>query len=123
MKLAVIGSRKWPPAMKEFIAGKVVDEINKYWDDPVHYIVSGGADGVDTFAEQIAEKYKLKLKVFYPSSKYEYPVNLFIRNEQIVQYADKILIFMVPGGSPGSMHAFRIAKLMKKPVEIFYCPC
>lgn len=122
MKLAVIGSRKWPPAMKEFIAGKVVDEVNKLWGEEQVTIVSGGADGVDSFAEKIAEKYKLNIKVFLPSNKYEYPVNLFIRNEEIVKYADKIFIFMIPGGSPGSMHAFRIAKVLKKPVEIFYCP-
>jgi len=59
-------------------------------------VVSGGAKGADEFGEFIAKSYNTKLTVFPADwNKHGMAAGL-IRNKQMVEYADAVVLF--PGG-------------------------
>lgn len=82
MKVAVIGSR-----------GIFVPDLEKYLPPQTTEIVSGGAVGVDRSAREYAKKHNLKLTEFLPQyEKYKKGAPLK-RNDEIIEYADLVLIF------------------------------
>ena len=106
MKLAIIGSRNI----------KVID-IDRSITEKPDEIVSGGTIGVDTCASEFARKNGLKLTEFLPDyNKYGNAAPI-VRNKQIVDYADKILIFW-DGSSKGTLSVIKYSKKTNKPHEI-----
>ena len=105
MKIAIIGSR----GIKAVEVGKYVSEEDE--------IVSGGALGVDTCAENYARSYGLRLTVFLPQYERYGKAAPLMRNKQIVDYADKIVAFW-DGKSRGTFSAIQYAKKLKKPCVI-----
>jgi len=94
MKLAVIGSRE----IIDFdtVESIIEDFIDDRLNNKVSCIISGGANGVDTIAKNFATKYKYDYIEFLPYFKIGprgYDVNdYFVRNEQILDNADAVLI-------------------------------
>ena len=82
MKLAIIGSR-----------GLHIEDLEKYIPEGVDEIVSGGAKGVDTDAEEYARNNGIKMTVFLPQYSRFRGGATHIRNKQIVDYADEVLAF------------------------------
>lgn len=82
MKLAIIGSR-----------GLHIEDLEKYIPEGVDEIVSGGAKGVDTDAEEYARENGIKMTVFLPQYHRFKGGATHIRNKQIVDYADEVLAF------------------------------
>ena len=105
MKIAVVGSRD--------IA--VVD-MEGYLSDGEE-IVTGGAVGVDSCAAAYAREKGIKLTVFRPQYERYGRAAPIVRNKQIVDYADKILVFW-NGSSKGSLSVIQYAKQIGKPCEI-----
>ena len=82
-------------------------------------IVSGGAAGVDTLAQEIAKKYGLTITIHYPQWRFGKAAGP-IRNSKIVQDAD-IVLAIRRGVSRGTIDTIRKAKAAKKKVyEIVY---
>ena len=108
MKLAIVGSRslKWVPI--------------EHYAANAEEIVSGGAAGVDACAASYAIKYGLKLTEFLPQYNRYGRAAPIVRNKQIVDYADKILVFW-DGASRGARSVIQYAKLMEKPCKIIIC--
>ena len=106
MKLAIIGSRGIKNIdLKEYITSDVVE------------IVSGGAKGVDTIAKEFAKANGIVLVEFLPEyEKYGRGAPL-VRNEQIVNYADKVLAFW-DGKSKGTKYVIEYAEKTNKPYEV-----
>ena len=108
MKIAVVGSRNITVSdIGDHIAG--CDEI-----------VSGGAVGVDSCAAEHAKTKGLKLTVFLPQYERYGRAAPIVRNKEIVDYADKILVFW-NGKSKGTHSVIKYAEKIGKPCEIVIC--
>lgn len=108
MKVGIVGSRS-------FIDYALLKEhVNP---DKVTAIVSGGAIGADTLAEQFAAEFGLEMIVFKPDYKKHGKAAPFIRNTQIVEESDIVFAFW-DGQSTGTLDSINKAKRLKKPVKI-----
>lgn len=106
MKLLIAGSR----SIKDF-------DLSPYIPENTELIISGGAGGVDTIAEQYADKMKISKLVLYPNyNRYKKGAPLK-RNEQMVDICDSVLIVW-DGISSGTKHTIDYARKTDKPVEI-----
>lgn len=109
MKIAVVGSRNLTNI-----------EIDKYITEDVDEIASGGAIGVDSCAVEYAKRRGLKLTEFFPQyDKYGRAAPI-VRNKDIVNYADKIIVFW-NGSSKGTLSVIKYAQKIGKHIEIISC--
>ena len=105
MKIAIIGSRSIHSV-----------DIERYITD-CDEIVSGGAAGVDTCAAEYANAHGIKLKIFYPQYNRYGRAAPILRNQNIVDYADKVIAFW-DGESKGTFSTVKYAKDLGKACEI-----
>jgi predicted Rossmann fold nucleotide-binding protein DprA/Smf involved in DNA uptake len=105
VKIAVVGSR-----------GITVQDIGKFLGQ-VDEIVSGGAIGVDACAAEYARGNGIKLTEFLPRYDLYGRAAPIIRNRQIVDYADKVIVFW-DGSSRGSLSVIKYAEKVCKSYEI-----
>ena len=106
MKLAIIGSRNAD-----------VPNLETYLPEGVTEIVSGGARGVDTIAATYAKENGITLTEFLPDyQRYKRGAPLK-RNEQIAEYADRVLAFW-DGTSRGTLYTIKLFEKLGKPTTI-----
>lgn len=110
MKLAIVGSRNWysPRRVREFVQALPLDTV----------IVSGGAVGVDSDAEQAARERGMTVEVYKPDWKKHDRAAGIIRNRQIVDAADKVVAFW-DGESRGTKFTIDYARQHGKLQEVF----
>ncbi len=107
MKIAVVGSRTIPfVALQDFLPPQCTE------------IVSGGARGVDTVAEQYAKAHGIKLTVFYPDYDRYGAAAPLRRNDQIAEHADMVYAFW-DGVSHGTLYTVRRCRALGKPYRVF----
>ena len=104
MILLVAGSR----GIKEY-------DLEKYVPEDTTMIVTGGADGIDTLAEQYADKKRLSKLVLRPQYSLYGRGAPLKRNEKLVEICDMALIIW-DGVSKGSEYTIKYAKKMGKKV-------
>ena len=113
MRVAVIGSREAREKIKVSILRMLPADVSE--------IVSGGAEGVDTYAEDLADILGLPVKKFLPNyEKYGKQAPL-MRNLEIIDYADEVLAFW-DNHSKGTQHVIVNCIKMQKPVRIIPVP-
>jgi hypothetical protein len=107
MKLLIVGSR----CIEEF-------DLTGYVPCDVELIISGGARGIDTIAEQYADSHGIQKLIFYPEyEKYGRAAPLR-RNEKMVDISEVILAIW-DGESKGTKYTLNYAKKKnKKIIEI-----
>ena len=105
MKIAVIGSRNIN-----------ISDIGRYIPSDAE-IISGGAKGVDSCVAEYARKNGLKLTVFLPEYDRYGRAAPILRNQEIVDYADKVIAFW-DGSSRGTLSVIKYAKKVGKDCEI-----
>ncbi len=106
MKLAIIGSRNL-----------TITNLADYIPPETTEIVSGGAMGIDTCAREYARSHGLPLTEFLPDyARYKRGAPLK-RNEQIIAYADRVLVFW-DGKSKGTLHSINLCRHAEKTMEI-----
>ena len=102
MKLAIIGSR-----------GLCDVDIAHCLPRGVSAIVSGGANGIDRLARELAEEKGIRLIEFLPNyARYGKGAPL-VRNKEIAAYADEALIFW-DGRSRGTAHTLHLFENLQK---------
>ena len=107
MKVAVVGSRDI-----------VVENLEEFMPENVSEIISGGAKGVDTCAEEYANKKGIKLTVIKPEyNKYGRAAPI-LRNKTIVDLCDVALIFW-NGTSKGTKSVIDYCEKTKKEYKLF----
>ena len=106
MKLAIVGSRKLSNI-----------DLERYVSEEISEIVSGGAVGVDSCASEYAKKNGLKLTEFLPQYDRYGRAAPIIRNRQIADYADKIIVFW-DGKSKGALSVIKYSQKIGNPLEV-----
>lgn len=106
MKLLIVGSR----SISEF-------DLSPYVASDVDTVISGGAGGVDTLAEQYADKHKLSKYIIRPRYELYGRAAPLRRNEEMVDMADAVLIIW-DGHSKGTQYTAEYAKKTHKPVTL-----
>lgn len=89
MKVAIVGGR-------EFDDYNLIEKtLHEYFDDvsKISLIISGGARGADSLAEEFAKNHQLPLKVYYADWKAYGKYAGFTRNTKIVREADIVFAF------------------------------
>ncbi len=134
MKIAVVGSRKFKD--EEFVGKILSSELGGH-----DTLISGGAIGVDTWAEEVIPilnsglaNYEIKKIIFKPDwndlsqpgaiikinkhgEKYDARAG-FRRNKLIIDEADKVIAFW-DGKSKGTKHSIDLAIKANKPLDIY----
>lgn len=80
-------------------------------------IISGGAQGVDTLAEQYADEHRISKLIIRPQYERFGRAAPIKRNEQMVDMCDHVLIIW-DGVSCGTKHTVDYAKKQGKPVTL-----
>ena len=106
MKLLIAGSR----SIKNF-------DLKKYVSGDIDTILSGGAQGIDTIAENFADENKLSKIILRPKYKIYGKYAPLKRNEELVNLADHILIVW-DGKSAGTLYTINYARRLNKPLRI-----
>lgn len=109
MKVAIIGSR-----------GIENIEISSYIPKEVTEIISGGAKGIDTLAEEYADKHKLRKYIIRPNYEKYSRAAPIVRNKVIVELADLTIAFW-DGTSKGTESVIKYAKKLGKEVQVIEC--
>lgn len=122
MKVAVVGSRSFADStyMHDKLTGILWDIVDHWGNDlPLDItIISGGARGADSLAEQWAKKWGYETNIF-PAEWDKYGKSAgYKRNELIVQECD-ILVAFWDGESRGTKHSMDLAVKYNKPVFKF----
>ena len=104
MKLLVVGSR----SITEF-------DLSPYISAEVDTIISGGAGGVDTLAEEYADRHRLSKYIMRPRYDLYGRGAPLKRNEQMVDLADAVLIIW-DGQSKGTNYTLKYAQKKNKKV-------
>ena len=102
MKLLIVGSR----SIKNF-------DISKYVSADVDTIISGGACGIDSLAEQYADLHRLSKYIMRPRYDLYGRSAPLKRNEKMVDISDAVLIVW-DGYSRGTQYTLKYAKEKNK---------
>ena len=108
MKLLIVGSR----SIKDF-------DFSPYISQEVDTIISGGAKGVDTLAEKLADKLHISKYIMRPQYDIYGRAAPIKRNEQMVSIADAVLVVW-DGQSRGTQNTIRFAKKLNKPLTVVW---
>ncbi len=106
MKIVIIGSR-----------GLHVNDFENYLPENVTEIVSGGAKGIDTDAQEYAQSHNIKMTVFLPQYDRYGRGAPIVRNKQIVDYADEVVAFW-DGKSKGTLSVIGYCKKQGKNITV-----
>jgi uncharacterized phage-like protein YoqJ len=123
MKIAVVGSRDF--YCKNFVKEKV-DNLCEHlctMTNPLT-IISGGARGVDTWAEEVADTWDglgVEKKIFKAEWEKFGKRAGYIRNELMIKEATNVIAFW-DGKSKGTKHSIDLAIKAGKPIDIYVRP-
>ena len=108
MKVAVVGSRGFDdyPLLKETLSNHQITRI-----------ISGGARGADSLAEQFAREHNIQTDIYRPDWKSYGRAAGPKRNRTIVENSDKIIAFW-DGESKGTKSSIDLAKKLGKEVIV-----
>lgn len=110
MKVAVVGNREgW-----EYTEIRNVLNKSLTHDDE---IISGGAEGVDSYAQRFAKFRGLKITIIYPNPLRPTPERYFERNKQIIDMADRLIAFNTNKQS-GTQNTINTAKKKGIPIML-----
>ena len=106
MKLLIVGSRS--------ITGF---DLSPYITIDVDTIISGGADGIDSLAEQYADMHRISKYILRPRYDLYGRAAPIKRNEQMVDIADAVLVIW-DGQSKGARYTLKYAQKKNKPTTL-----
>lgn len=112
MKVGIVGSRRRSDKHK---VEKLVELLP---EDTI--VVSGGCNGVDTWAEQKAKEIGLEVDIYYPDINgtvdyYEACEKYYERNKHIVKNSDIICAFVAEDRTGGTENTIKHAKELDVP--------
>jgi hypothetical protein len=109
MKLAIVGTRKPSIKYSEF-EQLLLDKVDL---SDVTLIISGGAQGIDTFAKLLAARHHIPLMEFLPRYDVYGKYATLKRNTQIVKEANTVIAFP-SAESKGTYHSIKEAERLRR---------
>ena len=106
MKMLIVGSR----CIKKF-------DLSEYIPNNVSLIISGGASGIDTLAEEYADTHGISKLILRPSYEQYGKFAPLERNRRMVDIADKVLAIW-DGKSRGTRFTIDYAKKLEKDIVV-----
>ena len=106
MKLLIVGSR----SITDF-------DLSPYIPADIDTVISGGASGIDSLAEQYADLHRLSKYIVRPRYDLYGRAAPLRRNEQMVDIADAVLVIW-DGRSKGTQYTLKYTKKMNKPITL-----
>ncbi len=106
MKLLIVGSR----SITDF-------DLSPYIAADVDTVISGGANGIDSLAEQYADLHRLSKYIVRPRYDLYGRAAPLKRNEQMVDMADAVLVIW-DGISKGAQYTLKYAQKNNKPITL-----
>ena len=106
MKLLIAGSRN----IKSF-------DLSPYVTNDTDTIISGGADGIDSIAEQYADSHRISKHIIRPRYELYGRGAPLKRNKEMVDIADAVLIIW-DGKSRGTEYTLKYAEKSNKPITL-----
>lgn len=106
MKILVVGSR----SIKDF-------DLSDYIPSETELIISGGASGIESIAEEYADKHRISKLILYPKYEVYGKAAPLKRNEIMVDIADEVLIIW-DGKSRGTKYTADYAAKKNKKVRL-----
>ncbi len=92
-------------------------DLSKYTSKDTTHIISGVAKGVDTLAEQYADKYRISKTILRPRYDLYKKGAPLKRNNEMVDICDKVIVFW-DGKSKGTKHTIDYARKTGKDVDV-----
>lgn len=121
-RIAIIGSREYENKAGLQHLKELIDDWS--WQVlPFVKLVSGGAKGIDTRAEELAKFYDLPVITFTPEAEIAgnpiltYKAACVIRDKKIVDYSDEVYAFWNEQ-SAGTIHGIKRAYETGKPITV-----
>jgi predicted Rossmann fold nucleotide-binding protein DprA/Smf involved in DNA uptake len=113
MNIAVVGNRKgWS-------YWEIEKTLKKYYVYKSDVIITGGAEGVDTFAQEFAKKHGNRIMIIYPDLTRPSPQRYYERNKKIALECEFMFIFNRDNNPrSGSFNVMNQAKKLKKELMI-----
>lgn len=93
-------------------------ELDKHEISQEDQIVSGGASGVDRYAEMYAEEIGCEMTVCLPDPSKPIPEKYFDRNKKIAESCDVLIAFDKKEGGSGTKNTIKHAMELDKEVHI-----
>ena len=131
MRVAIVGYRNF----KDYdLFKKAVIKVLEEWGithieeaiekEILECIVSGGADGTDTLAENFADEYKISKKIFLPDYSVHTSLKMrkkapLLRNTQIINYSTHVIAFPSHSGT-GTQDSISKAKEKNKIMKVLW---
>jgi len=109
LKTAIVGSRS--------LSENCYSSLERYVPKGTSEIISGGAEGIDSLAERYAQEHGLAMTVIRPDYKLYDRHAPLIRNSEICNSADYVLILW-DGISRGSMNVIMTCIKQNKPFRV-----
>ena len=109
MKLLIVGSR----SIKNY-------DISKHIPTETELIISGGAEGIDSIAEEYADKHKISKLILRPKYEKYGKAAPLKRNEIMVEIADTVIVLW-DGVSRGTKYTLEYANKKNKTVKLIMC--
>lgn len=109
-KVAIVGSRAWKDweMIRDYVASLAGDDV----------VISGGAKGVDEWAQIFAEERGLGTIIYMPNWQEHGKSAGLRRNHEIVAGCDRLVAFW-NGSSTGTKHSIGLARKAGKPALVF----
>lgn len=102
MKMMIAGSR----SIHDF-------DLSVHIPNDTELIITGGAQGVDTLAEQYADKHKISKLIIRPRYEVYGKAAPILRNQKMVEIADVVLVIW-DGQSKGTKSTIQYAQKLQK---------
>lgn len=109
MKLLVVGSRN----IEQF-------DLEEYIPAETDLIISGGAKGIDTLAEQYADLHRISKLIMRPRYDLYGKAAPILRNQAMVDMADAVWVVW-DGSSRGTKATVQYAKKEQKKINVVLC--
>ncbi|MBQ8254294.1 MAG: hypothetical protein IJY94_02180 [Clostridia bacterium] len=106
MKLLIIGSR----SIADF-------DLSPYITPEVDTVISGGANGIDSLAEEYADKHRISKYIIRPRYDLYGRAAPLKRNEEMIDMCDAVLVIW-DGNSKGTQYSIKYANKKDKPITL-----